>query len=90
MKVVTSKELQLHRAAILKDVQTGQEYQITFHRRPIAKLVPINKPKHPELLKGSRAAFLESLKYTSPGKGDIMSLSHKQLRKQMYEDKHHG
>lgn len=66
MKVITSKELQINRAAILKDVQAGQEYQITFHRRPIAKLIPMHKSVDKKPARGSYEAILESLKYTKP------------------------
>ncbi len=43
MKIITAKEFQLQHAAILKEVAKGHEYEVTFHRKPIAQLLPAAK-----------------------------------------------
>ena len=88
MKTITAKELQQNQSAVLKDVAAGQEYQVTFHKRPIVKLTPMRKPQAKKLLPGSHAAFLESLKYTMQATGDLRDLGYKELRARAIEDKH--
>lgn len=88
MKTITAKEFQLNHARVLRDVRSGQSFQVTFHRQPIATLVPAAKPVSQKPKRGSYDAIVESLKYTSPGQGDIMNLSYKKLRDKMIEDKY--
>lgn len=88
MKVVTAKEFQTDQSSILKDVQAGQEYQITFHRRPIAKLLPIHKPSSKKPVPGSHAAFLESLKHTAPAKNIPIDADLDELRWQHMQEKY--
>lgn len=89
MKTITAKEFQLNHAKVVRDVQNGQPVQVTFHRQPIIQLIPIpqksvaQKPK-----RGSYAAFLESLKYTVKATSDLQTLSYKELRDKMMEDRH--
>ncbi len=67
MKTVTAKEFRNNQTAIIKEVKAGQEYLLTSHRKPVAKLMPVKKTvvgQGPP--RGSYAAVLESLKYTSP------------------------
>ena len=88
MKNVTAKELQVNSTAIIKGLREGQEYQITFHRRPIGKLSPIRKPGSKKYRRGSYEAVLESLKFARPVSGDLGNLNYKELRARMIEEKY--
>ncbi len=66
MKTITAKEFRANQSAIFKQVQAGQEYLLTSHRTPIARLIPIKvlKPQ----AKPPRSAYeklVASLRYTS-------------------------
>jgi antitoxin (DNA-binding transcriptional repressor) of toxin-antitoxin stability system len=88
MKTITAKDFQLHHSSIVKDVAKGQRYEITFHRRPLVKLVPIsiNSTKAPE--SGSRDAFIKSLQYTVSSKGDLYDMPYKQLRDHLLKQRY--
>ncbi len=88
MKTITAKEFRANQSAIFKQVQAGQSFQVTFHRQPIANFTPVAKPVVNKPKRGSYEAIVESLKYTSPGHGDVMTLSYKELRDQMMKDKY--
>lgn len=67
MKTITAKEFRANQSAIFKQVQAGQEYVLTSHRTPIARLMPVKvlkaKSRHP---KNAYEKLVESLRYTSP------------------------
>lgn len=90
MKTITAKELQTKSAAILRDVRDGQEYLVTYHRKPAIRLVPASvvKSAKSKFEPGSREAFLESLKHTFKASDNLQSLSHKELRARMIEHKY--
>ena len=88
MKVISAKEFQVRHASVLKEVASGQEYQVTFHRKPMVTLSPTLKPADDRALPGSKAAFLESLKYTVPATGELRDLSYKELRQRMMVEKY--
>ncbi len=90
MKTITAKELQTNSSAIVKGLAEGQEYQITFHRRPIGRLTPINPKSANRPEPGSKQAFLRALQHTAKGDvpDDFRRLSYKQLRDRMMEEKH--
>jgi antitoxin (DNA-binding transcriptional repressor) of toxin-antitoxin stability system len=44
MKTITAKDSQVQHSAILKKVAEGSEYEVTFHRKPLVRLMPI-QPK---------------------------------------------
>lgn len=44
MKSITVAELRQNPTAALDDVEHGEAYVVTRHRRPIARLVPIEDP----------------------------------------------
>jgi antitoxin (DNA-binding transcriptional repressor) of toxin-antitoxin stability system len=82
MKTVTAKEFQRQHASIVRDVANGHEYEVTFHRKPLIKLVPTVKVTTKTLEPGSHSALIESLNYTILIKGDLKDLPYKQLRNQ--------
>lgn len=87
MQTISAKELQTKSSAIIKGLREGREYQITFHRRPVGRLVPENKsPKKPR--PGSREAVLKSFNHTVQATGDLYNLSYKELRSRMMEEKY--
>jgi len=88
MKTITAKEFQRQHASIVKAVAEGNEYEITFHRKPIIKLLPIQKKEKDKLEPGSHAALIESLNSTVNSNGDIYDLPYKQLRKRMLNQKY--
>ena len=83
MKTITAKEFQRNHASIVKEVADGHEYEVTFHRKPLIKLVPISATGVKEATPGSRAAVINSLRYTLPAKGELHDLSYKQLRERL-------
>ena len=88
MKTITVKEFRRSQSAILKEVAAGQTYQLTFHTKPVAVVSPAVRVATKKIIKGSRAAFLESLKHTVKSTGDIQNLSHKELKTKMMNDKY--
>jgi len=87
MKTITAKEFQLRHAAVVKEVAGGREYEVTFHRSPRIKLVPINKTTK-RLKPGTRDAFLRSLQNTVRSTGDVHDLAYKELRNRMLSKKY--
>ncbi len=49
MKTVGSYEAKTHLARLLDRVARGEEFQITRHGRPIARLVPEPEPNRPDV-----------------------------------------
>lgn len=88
MKTITAKEFQLQHSAILKEVAKGNEYEVTFHRKPLVKLVPVTKISKKPLAPGSRAALLESFKHTVKSTGELRNVTYKQLRARMLDNKY--
>jgi len=88
MKTITAKEFQRNHASIVKEVADGHEYEVTFHRKPLIKLVPISTTNIKEAAPGSRAAILNSLRYTLPTKGELHDLPYKQLRERLLKKRH--
>ena len=88
MKTITAKEFQRQHASIVKEVASGNEYEITFHRKPIIKLVPIQKRVEKAHEPGSYLALIKSLNNTVNSKGDIYNLPYKQLRNRMLNQKY--
>jgi prevent-host-death family protein len=88
MITITAKEFQRQHASIVKEVANGSEYEITFHRKPVIRLVPIHKRAAEAPEPGSHEALIESLNHTVNAKGDIYSLPYKQLRKRMLSQRY--
>ena len=44
MQTITSKNLRYNMKEVLTAVESGQEYYLTFHKKTVAKLVPIDNP----------------------------------------------
>lgn len=88
MKTITAKEFQRNHASIVKDVANGHEYEVTFHRKPLIKLVPISTTSIEEAEPGSRAAVMNSLRYTLPARGELYDLPYKQLRDRLLNKRH--
>ncbi len=88
MKTITAKDFQRNHATIVKEVAGGNEYEVTFHRRPLIKLVPAIKQKPAKPEPGSHEALIESLQYTLSLKGELYNLSYKQLRDQLLSQKY--
>ena len=88
MKTITAKDFQLHHSSIIKDVADGHEYEVTFHCKPLIKLISVSKKatKNPE--PGSRDAIIKALQYTAPSKGDLYDLPYKQLRDRMLKQRY--
>lgn len=90
MKTVTAKEFRDNQTAIIKAIKAGEEYLLTSHRKPVARLLPVKKAapqsKPP---RGSYAAVQESLKYTySTPEKDLQKLSYKELRARAMQAKY--
>ena len=88
MKIITAKEFRRRQSQIIKEVAAGQSYQLTYHRQPLVNLTPVKTVKATKPRRGSREAFLESLKHTVQSTGDLHDLSYKELRAQMNEEKY--
>jgi antitoxin (DNA-binding transcriptional repressor) of toxin-antitoxin stability system len=88
MKTITAKEFQLQHATILKQVAAGHEYEVTFHKKSLVRLVPVQAKLVSSPLKGSREAFLQSLKHTVQSSGALHNLHYKELRKRMIATKY--
>jgi antitoxin (DNA-binding transcriptional repressor) of toxin-antitoxin stability system len=88
MKTITAKDFQLHHSSIVKDVANGHEYEVTFHRKPLIKLVPVSKAPSKNLEPGSRGAFIKALQYTASSEGDLYDLPYKQLRDRMLKQRY--
>ena len=88
MKTITAKEFQRNHASIVKEVADGHEYEVTFHRKPLIKLVPISTTSVKEAAPGSRAAVIKSLRYTLSAKGELHDLPYKQLRERLLKKRH--
>lgn len=88
MKTVTAKEFQRNHASIVKEVANGHEYEVTFHRKPLIKLVPIAIADNDEAEPGTRAAVIASLDYTFPSKGELYDLPYKQLRGRLLQQRY--
>jgi prevent-host-death family protein len=88
MKTITAKDFQVQHSAILKQVADGNEYEVTFHRKPLVRLVPIQPKQAKKLQEGSPEAFLQSLQHTVTAKDDIHNLSYKELRSRMLIEKY--
>ena len=80
MNTITAKEFQLKHASIIKNVAEGYEYEVTFHRKPIIKLIPIHKKNATISPAGSRDALIKALKFTILAKGRLYEMPYKQLR----------
>ena len=90
MKTVTAKEFQLQHASILREVAKGHEYEVTFHRKPIAQLIPVNRNTIKKTVPGTLNSFMNSLQYSVQSSGDIHDLAYKELRKKMVTEKYDG
>ena len=88
MRTITAKDFQRNHAAIVKEVASGNDYEVTFHRKPLIKLVPLFKPKITKSEPGSHEALVESLRYTLPLKGELYDLPYKQLRERLLSQKY--
>ncbi len=88
MKTITAREFQRNHASIVKEVAHGREYEVTFHRKPLIKLVPIRKNASATTAPGSRMSLVNSLHYTLPSTGDLHNLSYKQLRNRLLHTKY--
>jgi prevent-host-death family protein len=88
MKTITAKDFQVQHSAILKQVAEGDEYEVTFHRKPLVRLVPIQKRPTNKAQEGSPEAFVQSLLHTVTAKGDLRNLSYKELRSHMVAKKY--
>jgi antitoxin (DNA-binding transcriptional repressor) of toxin-antitoxin stability system len=88
MKTITAKDFQLKHASIVKDVAEGHEYEVTFHRKPLIKLMPIVTKNSEAPERGSHAALVESLRYTLSVKGELYDLPYKELRNHMLNQKY--
>ena len=88
MKTITAKEFQRNHASIVKEVANGHEYEVTFHRKPLIKLVPISITNARKAAPGSREAVINSLRYTLPTKGEPHELPYKQLRGKLLKQRH--
>jgi antitoxin (DNA-binding transcriptional repressor) of toxin-antitoxin stability system len=90
-KVITAKEFQQNRPNILKAVSEGQSFRVTFHRKPVADIIPVANKSKAAIKKprrGTHAAILESLKHTQQATGDLYNLSYKELRDRTMEEKY--
>jgi prevent-host-death family protein len=45
MSDVSSRELRNHTADVLRRVESGERVRISVNRRPVAELVPLNRPR---------------------------------------------
>ena len=45
MSDVSSRELRNHTADVLRRVEAGERLRITANRRPVAELVPLDRPR---------------------------------------------
>jgi len=88
MKTITAKDFQLHHSSIVKDVAEGHEYEVTFHRKPVIKLVPVTKKTAITAEPGSRDAIIKSLQHSASSKGDLYDLPYKQLRDRMLKQRY--
>lgn len=88
MKTITAKEFQRNHASIVKEVASGNEYEVTFHRKPLIKLVPLSTTIAEVVVPGSKTAVLNALHYTLPTKGKLYSLPYKQLRGRTLQKRH--
>jgi prevent-host-death family protein len=52
----TAKDLRFHSRALLEAVSRGEEVLITFHGKPMARMVPV-KQRQPKAAPGTYAAF---------------------------------
>jgi prevent-host-death family protein len=52
----TAKDLRFHSRALLEAVSRGEEVVITFHGKPMARMVPMKQDK-PRLAAGKYVAF---------------------------------
>jgi antitoxin (DNA-binding transcriptional repressor) of toxin-antitoxin stability system len=82
VKTITAKEFQLRQSAILKDVAKGNKYQVTFHRKPLVVLSPALKATNKNPKPGTKEAFIESLKHTSPAKNLPDEPDYKAIRRE--------
>lgn len=87
MKTVTAKEFQLNQSKVMKEVAAGKTYQVTFHGKPMVKLVPA-APEKATIQRGGHAAFLRSLQYTVTSQGPVHDLPYKELRARMMAEKY--
>jgi len=88
MKTITAKEFQENHAGIVKAAREGQSFEITFHRKPVARLVPVDPSGQKKPKPGSYEAVLASLQHTIQSTGDLHDLSYKELRGRMIEEKY--
>lgn len=88
MKTITAKDFQIQHSSILKRVAKGDEYEVTFHRKPLVRLVPVLQRATKKAQEGSLEAFLQSLQHTVTAKGDLRNLSYKELRNRMMTEKY--
>jgi len=52
MKTVTAKELKNRTGEVIKTIKQGQEVLLSYHGRPLAKLVPLKKTSFLKELSG--------------------------------------
>lgn len=88
MKTITAKDFQRNHATIVKEVASGNEYEVTFHRRPFIKLVPSARQGPAKPAPGSHEALMDSLQYSLPLKGELHDLPYKQLRNRLLSQKY--
>jgi prevent-host-death family protein len=71
MKSVSLADAKARLSALVEEAHAGEEVCITRHGKPMARLVPVEKPKKPidfEALK----AFADSMPYQTEGAGDFI------------------
>jgi prevent-host-death family protein len=60
MTDVSSRELRNHTADVLRRVEAGERVRISVNRRPVAELVPLDRPRW------ARGAAIERILHESP------------------------
>jgi prevent-host-death family protein len=60
-KVVSAREANQQLARILRDVESGAEVTVTRRGRPIARIVPVERPRERQLTPGQEAAHARSM-----------------------------
>jgi prevent-host-death family protein len=83
MQTITSKTLRLKLREVLDAVSQGEEYVLTFQKKPVGKIIPIGKT---EKSSKSLLSFLNSQEFTQREIPDhLKQFSHfKDFHKQNY------
>ncbi len=67
MADVSSRELRNHTADVLRRVESGERVRITANRRPVAELVPLDRPRW------ASGAAIERILRESPADGALLN-----------------